>query len=297
MIIMSFFEEYNEIKKIVEDNLCVFIDNINDNRRKKLYESMKYSLLAGGKRFRPVLHLATIKLLGGEMNKFIDSAIALEYIHTYSLIHDDLPSMDNDDFRRGKPTNHKVFGEAVAILSGDALLNTACSILLDKLNNNFEKNILLGCKFIFHASGINGMIAGQVVDIESENINIDTKTLDYIHINKTSKLIRSSILSAAYFMNANKDTIEKLDNYAKKIGLAFQISDDILDVEGDFNNLGKDIGSDISNNKSTFVSLYGIEQSKKILESVMDDAIKEIDKLENSNFLIELARFILNRKL
>lgn len=294
---MSFFEEYNEIKKIVEDNLCVFIDNINDNRRKKLYESMKYSLLAGGKRFRPVLHLATIKLLGGEINKFIDSAIALEYIHTYSLLHDDLPSMDNDDFRRGKPTNHKVFGEAVAILSGDALLNTACSILLDKLNNNFEKNILLGCKFIFHASGINGMIAGQVVDIESENINIDTKTLDYIHINKTSKLIRSSILSAAYFMNANKDIIEKLDNYAKKIGLAFQISDDILDVEGDFNNLGKDIGSDISNNKSTFVSLYGIEQSKKILESVMDDAIKEIDKLENSNFLIELARFILNRKL
>lgn len=294
---MEFKSRYDVTKKIIEQNLLQYIANIFETKQHTLYEAMKYSLLAGGKRFRPVLHLETARLLGGEVNDYIDSACAIEYIHTYSLIHDDLPAMDNDDFRRGKLTNHKVFGEDIAILAGDGLLNTSFEILWNKVKSNPTIPTIKGAQLIVEKSGTNGMIAGQVVDIQSENKQIDIETLLYIHHKKTGALIEASILSVALMMNADMHMIEALKKYALHLGLAFQISDDILDVIGSFESLGKPIGSDVQNQKSTFVTHYGLEQAKQLLEKNVEEAISALDIFSGKEFLEELARYVANRNV
>ena len=262
-------------------------------------KGMEYAILNGGKRLRPFLLFATLELLNENIKKGVKSAIALEMIHSYSLVHDDLPALDNDDYRRGKLTTHKVFGEAEGILIGDSLLTYAFYVLSQK-NLEFlssEQLVNIISKTSEYA-GINGMIGGQMIDIESENKKIDLETLKYIHSHKTGKLIKLPIEIACIIANVEKDKKEVLEEYADLIGLAFQVKDDILDVEGTFEDLGKPVGSDVDLHKATYPSILGMEESKKILNNTVEKA-KEIIKnkfgKEKGKVLISLADFIKNR--
>ena len=262
-------------------------------------KGMEYAILNGGKRLRPFLLFATLELLNQNIEKGVKSAIALEMIHSYSLVHDDLPALDNDDYRRGKLTTHKVFGEAEGILIGDSLLTHAFYVLSQK-NLKFlssEQIVNIISKTSEYA-GINGMIGGQMIDIESENKKIDLETLKYIHSHKTGKLIKLPIEIACIIANVEKDKKEVLEEYANLIGLAFQVKDDILDVEGTFEELGKPVGSDVDLHKATYPSILGMEESKKILNDTVEKA-KEIIKNnfgeEKGKILISLANFIKNR--
>ena len=262
-------------------------------------KGMEYAILNGGKRLRPFLLFATLELLNQNIEKGVKSAIALEMIHSYSLVHDDLPALDNDDYRRGKLTTHKVFGEAEGILIGDSLLTYAFYILSQKNLEflSFEQIVNIISKTSEYA-GINGMIGGQMIDIESENKKIDLETLKYIHSHKTGKLIKLPIEIACIIANVEKDKKEVLEEYANLIGLAFQVKDDILDVEGTFEELGKPVGSDVDLHKATYPSILGMEESKKILNDTVEKA-KEIIKNkfgeEKGKNLISLADFIKNR--
>ena len=262
-------------------------------------KGMEYATLNGGKRLRPFLLFATLELLNENIKKGVKSAIALEMIHSYSLVHDDLPALDNDDYRRGKLTTHKVFGEAEGILIGDSLLTYAFYVLSQK-NLEFlssEQLVNIISKTSEYA-GINGMIGGQMIDIESENKKIGLETLKYIHSHKTGKLIKLPIEIACIIANVEKDKKEVLEEYANLIGLAFQVKDDILDVEGTFEELGKPVGSDVDLHKATYPSILGMEESKKILNDTVEKA-KEIIKNkfgeEKGKNLIFLADFIKNR--
>ena len=262
-------------------------------------KGMEYAVLNGGKRLRPFLLFTTLELLNENINKGVKSAIALEMIHSYSLVHDDLPALDNDDYRRGKLTTHKVFGEAEGILIGDSLLTYAFYVLsqknLELLSSEQIVNIISKTS---EYAGINGMIGGQMIDIESENKKIDLETLKYIHSHKTGKLIKLPIEIACIIANVEKDKREVLEEYADLIGLAFQVKDDILDVEGTFEDLGKPVGSDVDLHKATYPSILGMEESKKILNDTVEKA-KEIIKNkfgeEKGKVLISLADFIKNR--
>ncbi|WP_335978602.1 polyprenyl synthetase family protein [Fusobacterium polymorphum] len=262
-------------------------------------KGMEYAVLNGGKRLRPFLLFATLELLNENINKGVKSAIALEMIHSYSLVHDDLPALDNDDYRRGKLTTHKVFGEAEGILIGDSLLTYAFYVLSQKNLEflSFEQIVNIISKTSEYA-GINGMIGGQMIDIQSENKKIDLETLKYIHSHKTGKLIKLPIEIACIIANVEKDKKEVLEEYANLIGLAFQVKDDILDVEGTFEELGKPVGSDVDLHKATYPSILGMEESKKILNDTVEKA-KEIIKNkfgeEKGKNLISLADFIKNR--
>ena len=263
-------------------------------------KGMEYATLNGGKRLRPFLLFATLELLNENIKKGVKSAIALEMIHSYSLVHDDLPALDNDDYRRGKLTTHKVFGEAEGILIGDSLLTYAFYVLsqknLELLSSEQIVNIISKTS---EYAGINGMIGGQMIDIESENKKIDLETLKYIHSHKTGKLIKLPIEIACIIANLEKDKREVLEEYADLIGLAFQVKDDILDVEGTFEDLGKPVGSDVDLHKATYPSILGMEESKKILNNTVEKA-KEIIKNkfgeETGKILISLADFIKDRK-
>ena len=262
-------------------------------------KGMEYATLNGGKRLRPFLLFATLELLNENIKKGVKSAIALEMIHSYSLVHDDLPALDNDDYRRGKLTTHKVFGEAEGILIGDSLLTYAFYVLsqknLELLSSEQIVNIISKTS---EYAGINGMIGGQMIDIESENKKIGLETLKYIHSHKTGKLIKLPIEIACIIANVEKDKKEVLEEYADLIGLAFQVKDDILDVEGTFEDLGKPVGSDIDLHKATYPSILGMEESKKILNDTVEKA-KEIIKNkfgdEKGKNLISLADFIKDR--
>ena len=262
-------------------------------------KGMEYATLNGGKRLRPFLLFATLELLNENIKKGVKSAIALEMIHSYSLVHDDLPALDNDDYRRGKLTTHKVFGEAEGILIGDSLLTYAFYVLsqknLELLSSEQIVNIISKTS---EYAGINGMIGGQMIDIQSENKKIDLETLKYIHSHKTGKLIKLPIEIACIIANVEKDKKEVLEEYADLIGIAFQVKDDILDVEGTFEELGKPVGSDIDLHKATYPSILGMEESKKILNDTVEKA-KEIIKNkfgeEEGKILISLADFIKNR--
>ncbi|EJU07377.1 polyprenyl synthetase family protein [Fusobacterium hwasookii] len=262
-------------------------------------KGMEYAVLNGGKRLRPFLLFATLELLNQNIEKGVKSAIALEMIHSYSLVHDDLPALDNDDYRRGKLTTHKVFGEAEGILIGDSLLTYAFYVLsqknLELLSSEQIVNIISKTS---EYSGINGMIGGQMIDIQSENKKIDLETLKYIHSHKTGKLIKLPIEIACIIANLEKNKREVLEEYADLIGIAFQVKDDILDVEGNFEDLGKPVGSDIDLHKATYPSILGMEESKKILNDTVEKA-KEIIKNkfgeEKGKILISLADFIKNR--
>ena len=262
-------------------------------------KGMEYAILNGGKRLRPFLLFVTLELLNENINKGVKSAIALEMIHSYSLVHDDLPALDNDDYRRGKLTTHKVFGEAEGILIGDSLLTYAFYVLSQKnLELLSSKQIVNIISKTSEYAGINGMIGGQMIDIESENKKIDLETLKYIHSHKTGKLIKLPIEIACVIANLEKDKREVLEEYADLIGIAFQVKDDILDIEGTFEDLGKPVGSDVDLHKATYPSILGMEESKKILNNTVEKA-KEIIKTkfgdEKGKVLISLADFIKDR--
>lgn len=248
----------------------------------KVKDAMKYSLLAGGKRIRPLLMLRIIQSYDLNYHDYLDAACAIEMIHTYSLIHDDLPGMDNDDLRRGKPTCHKKFDEATAILAGDGLLNEAINVILKATYSNELKISLLSV--LYQASGVNGMILGQALDIEFENKKANREELDLIHHHKTGDLISASMQMGALI--ANIDDLETFKEIGYKIGLAFQIQDDILDVVGNSKVLGKNVGSDIENNKSTYVTLMGVEKSQEVVDCYFNDAITLINKLKINHELI-----------
>ncbi|MGL5755061.1 MAG: polyprenyl synthetase family protein [Paraclostridium sp.] len=266
--------------------------------QKNIFEAMNYSLKAGGKRLRPILTLEACKLVGGNEKDAIPFAVAIEMIHTYSLIHDDLPALDNDDLRRGKPTNHKVYGEAMAILAGDGLLNYAYEIMLrESIGKSDASKYLNAINEIAKASGVDGMIGGQVVDIESEGKLIDMDKLDFIHMNKTAAIIVGCMRAGAIIGGASEQQLENITRYAKNIGLSFQIVDDILDIVGDEAKLGKNVGSDIENDKSTYPSLIGLDESKKIANNLIEEAKLSIGKVnENREFLNGLADYIVARE-
>lgn len=260
---------------------------------KEIAEAMRYSVFAGGKRIRPILVLAACEIVGGNLQNAMKVACSIEFIHTYSLIHDDLPAMDDDDIRRGIPTCHIIYGEALAILAGDALLTYAFELLAECNNVDLIKEISI-------ASGPKGMIAGQVADILAErNQNDKSKELlEYIHHNKTGALIKASVISGGLIGGAmHKQQLQALNSYANHFGLAFQITDDILDLEGDFAELGKKIGSDEKNQKLTYPLLYGIEKSKKM---ALDNVNLACDNLkifgDKAVPLISLAKSLLTRR-
>ncbi|MEH2236652.1 geranylgeranyl diphosphate synthase CrtE [Nostoc sp.] len=263
-----------------------------------LYESMRYSLLAGGKRLRPILCLASCEFAGGTLDMAMPTACALEMIHTFSLIHDDLPAMDNDDYRRGKLTNHKVYGESIAILAGDALLAYAFEFIGVQTQGIPASRIVQVMSKLAHAIAATGLVGGQVVDLQSEGLqNINIETLNFIHSHKTGALLETSVLSGAMLAGANNEVLQRLSRYASYIGLAFQIVDDVLDVIGTQEELGKTPGKDQKAQKVTYPSLWGIEESKRKSQELVDLAKAElIDFGEKAQPLMAIADYITARR-
>jgi geranylgeranyl diphosphate synthase type II len=264
-----------------------------------LHEAMRYSLFAGGKRIRPILALASYEACGGNPKDIVPYATALELIHTYSLIHDDLPSMDNDDLRRGKPTNHKVFGEAMAILAGDALLTEAFLMLSNNLRSSSLKpsDLIKIIREVSLASGVHGMVGGQALDIFSENIEPDKDTLDFIHLHKTAALITASVRMGAILANIKEKKLKALTEYGTGIGLAFQIIDDILDIEGNAEELGKTAGSDIKMKKMTYPALCGTEKSRQKAKDLISYAIDSLKIFSSeADQLRKIAHYLLKRR-
>ncbi|MCP8967046.1 polyprenyl synthetase family protein [Ectobacillus sp. SYSU M60031] len=263
-----------------------------------LKEAMIYSLEAGGKRIRPLLLFATLHAFGREQAAGLATACALEMIHTYSLIHDDLPSMDNDDLRRGKPTNHKVFGEAMAILAGDGLLTYAFQVIAEDAHPLVTARMKLRLlSELAKAAGPEGMVAGQVADMEGERRQLSLAELEAVHVRKTGRLLEFAVLAGAILAEASDEQTEKLLIFARNLGLAFQIRDDILDVEGTEEEIGKPVGSDISNEKSTYVSLLGLEESKAVLQQLTAQAKEAVASLGlQDEFLLAICDVVANRK-
>lgn len=291
---------YDEYKKIVDAHLMDFLPNI-DTKSISLYESMKYSLTAGGKRLRPVLLLAACEFAGGDVYEAIPYACAIEYIHTYSLIHDDLPAMDNDDLRRGLPTNHKVYGEALAILAGDGLLTSAFEAINKDMMLYFDSSEKMTRRInaayeISKGAGCRGMVAGQVSDIEGESYTYSNEMLEYIHLNKTAALIKSAVKAGLYLGRPSKDMLADMEKYAENLGLAYQIADDILDEVGDPDQLGKATGSDKKKNKNTYPSINGVEASVIRLQQLTANAVKAIEKYyDNAEFFRDLVLALASR--
>ena len=272
---MDIKEIITEKADIINKVLRGYTEHEN-NPQSLIYEAMNYSLFAGGKRIRPVIMLLVCDMLSGDENEVMPFACAMEMIHTYSLIHDDLPAMDNDDYRRGKLTNHKKYGEAIAILAGDALLNKAFETVTSAVYKDSSRAIK-AMSVLSKSSGTEGMIGGQTVDIESEGKKISPDELLYLHSLKTGAIIRSSGVIGAIMAGAGDDEIKAVDEYCKNFGIAFQIQDDLLDILGNEEILGKATGSDSANEKTTFVTLYGIEESKKAVDSYTEKACSALD--------------------
>ena len=261
-----------------------------------LAKSMNYSLMAGGKRLRPILIMAAADAVGADGEKFLHLATSIEMIHTYSLIHDDLPAMDNDDYRRGKLTNHKVFGDGIAILAGDALLTMAFEVIADSPNIDTEKKLKV-IKEMSSAAGAEGMVGGQVIDLESEGKHIDMDTLRKMHSAKTGALFCAAIRSGAILGGATDKQLADLTQYARCFGLAFQITDDILDVTGDEASIGKPVGSDEKNHKSTYVTLGSLQSAQELAQKAVNEAKKALaDFGTEADFLRELVDYLIPRK-
>ena len=270
-------------------------DAISALQRTSVVEAMRYSLEAGGKRIRPVLVLEFCKMFGGTEEQAMPAAAAIEMIHTFSLIHDDLPAMDNDDYRRGKLTNHKVFGEALAILAGDALLTMAFEIIATDKNVDAETKVKIITE-MSKAAGAEGMVGGQVIDMQSENKKIDIQTLKQMHAAKTGALFCAAIRSGAILAGADEKQLANLTEYARQFGLAFQITDDVLDVVGDEKTIGKPVGSDEKNHKSTYVTLGSLESAKALAQEAVDKAKASlVDFGENAEFLRALVDYLITR--
>lgn len=276
-------------------------DNISHNNKYSvgLIESMRYSLLAGGKRLRPALIYSSFGIFDSFFDKVTPFAAAVEMLHTYSLIHDDLPAMDDDDLRRGKPTNHKMFNEATAILAGDALLTKAFEVMLnDKVQEDIDHDLMVEAAFkLSIAAGDSGMVAGQFADMRAEGGNFDAESVEYIHMNKTSALIAYSTELGAILGYGNADDKANMKQFGNKIGQAFQIADDIMDLTSTTAEMGKDAGSDVENGKATYPAAYGIDKSQKIADDLIQEAVAILEPYGKATRpLKEIAYFITNRK-
>ncbi len=265
-----------------------------------LHKAMRYSVFAGGKRVRPILMLAACQAVGGDTARAIPAACAMEMIHTYSLIHDDLPAMDNDDFRRGNPTNHKVFGEAIAILAGDGLLTEAFKLISDPrfAEGTPAEARLAVIREIAVCAGSYGMVGGQVVDMESEGKeDIDLPTVQYIHTHKTGALIKAAVVAGAILGGAGERQLAAITRYGEAAGLAFQIADDILDIEGTTEEIGKDAGSDEARGKATYPAVMGLAAAKLEAQAMMDEAMRALEIFgAEADPLREIAQYIVQRK-
>ena len=291
---MGYEEQYKQYVSDIETALQGALP-LRKITERCIYESARYSLLAGGKRVRPVLLLEFATRFGCDKERAMPYALALEMIHTYSLIHDDLPCMDNDSMRRGRPTNHMVYGEAVALLAGDALLNRAYELML----NAAIKDGLNGVKaaaYISRSAGIAGMIGGQGIDLVSENQPVDAFVLTDMYLKKTCALIDAVCVGGALLGGASRDVLNTVSEYADQLGLAFQVVDDILDVEGNEAELGKDVGSDAGNGKSTSVSVFGMEEAKERAKAYSLRAEGRLHSLPSSGFLLWFTRKLLQRR-
>ncbi len=282
----------NELEKYLRKEECP---------EKTLNNSMEYSLMAGGKRLRPILVLATYQLFKEDIEEAMPFAVAIEMVHNFSLIHDDLPEVDNDDFRHGKPTNHKQFNHPTALLAGDGLLNQAYIVLSDEIlysaENQYKENYCEKVRaFNEFSKAVDRMIAGEYLDTELEGKQISKEMLEYIHINKTGALLKLCVRMGAILAGASEKDLKKLTKYAENIGLAFQIKDDILSEEGDPKITGKPVGNDKEMGKCTYVSYYGLDGAKKELEKITQEAIEQLkDYGEKAEFLSQLATYIKNR--
>jgi len=297
---------FDEFRKIVEEGFERYLAP-SDDCPARLRESIRYSVEAGGKRLRPVMVLLACEACGGDPTDAIPAAVAIEFIHTYSLIHDDLPAMDNDDLRRGRPTNHKQFDEATAILAGDGLLTLAFEIVAREIK---PAEVAVACVVdLASAAGIEGMVGGQMADLQGERPEIadaaqagtDDQSrkiaqLEAIHLRKTGRLLRSALTMGGRIAKADKNTIEMLDHFGKCIGLAFQIADDLLDITGDAAKMGKGVRKDAELGKLTYPGLWGLEESRRRARSLIDEACRSIEPLGDRGLRLEaLARFVLER--
>ena len=285
-----------EINKVIQSYLPA-----EEGFAKTMAQAMNYSILAGGKRLRPMLILETLRLFGGEEKLAYPFMAAMEMIHTHSLVHDDLPALDNDDYRRGRLTTHKVYGEAMGVLSGVALLNYAYEVMLTAFDTadtpDCQAHVIQALKVMSHKTGLYGMLGGQSVDVENDGKPMSREMIDYIYENKTSALIEASVMTGAILGGAAEEETAIVEKAAKNIGLAFQIQDDILDVTGDQEVLGKEAGSDEKNQKTTYVTLEGLEKAKKDVEALSVQAIEDLNKLPGNNeFLENLIRILIKRQ-
>ena len=292
--------DFKRYRELLEEHLLDFLPEI-DPKSNILHDSMTYSLNSPGKRLRPSLLLGACEFAGGDIRSAIPYACSIEYIHTYSLIHDDLPAMDNDDLRRGMPTNHKVFGDGVAILAGDALLTTAFETMGKDLLIYFDNPVELKKRIkalyeIAKGSGCRGMITGQIADIEAESKQCSKEMLDYIHVNKTAALIVASIRAGFHLGSGDEQMLRDLTEYAENLGLAFQIADDVLDIIGNEQEMGKKAGVDSERHKSTYPGLYGLDVSIARLNELTEKAIDVLKPYyDNAEFFVELAKELATR--
>ena len=297
---MEFKENLKKYQDIVNNELEKYLRK-EECPEKTLNNSMEYSLMAGGKRLRPILVLATYQLFKEDIEEAMPFAVVIEMVHNFSLIHDDLPEVDNDDFRHGKPTNHKQFNHPTALLAGDGLLNQAYIVLSDEIlysvENQYKENFYSKVKaFNEFTKAVDRMIVGEYLDTELEGQQISKEMLEYIHINKTGALLKSCVRMGAILAEASERDIERLTIYAEKIGLAFQIKDDILSEEGNPEITGKPVGNDKEMGKCTYVSYYGLDGAKQVLNKIIDESIEQLEVYgEKAEFLRQLAIYIKNR--
>jgi len=289
----------SRFESVIQTIVCFDeIDSVSERAKKLISEAMLYSLNAGGKRIRPMLVLELASAYGHESDVAIDFAVAIEMIHTYSLIHDDLPCMDDDDLRRGKPTSHVVYGEDIAVLAGDSLLNMAAEVMLGAIiKAGSAPNYLYAMREILNASGANGMILGQIADIKYHEDAVNVETLDFINFNKTGRLLTAAIISGAYIGGASEDEISILKTIGREIGLLFQIVDDVLDVIGDTEKLGKRTQIDTKNNKMTYPNLLGLDGTYKVIDDLRDSIELKLNELSiDTSFLRRLVDFLVKRE-
>ena len=291
---MEFKEQLKKYQEIINTELEKYLKKENCPE-KRLNEAVEYSLMAGGKRLRAILVLAVYKMFKEDINEAMPYSVAIEMIHNFSLIHDDLPEVDNDDFRHGKPTNHKMFNHPTALLAGDLLFNQAYVVISNDLikSKNTKNKLRVFNEF---SNAVERMICGEYLDTELEGQSISTKMLEYIHENKTGALLKLSVRMGAILADANEEDIDKLSAFADKIGLAFQIKDDILSEEGNPKITGKPVGNDKEHNKCTYVSIFGLQEAKQELEKTIKEAVQIIEIYgEKAEFLKQLAIYIKDR--
>ena len=291
---MNFDQRTKEYREYTEKFLTDYYARFADEPQKTLYESMQYSLLAGGKRLRPIFAYEFCRMCGADWKKAAPFACAVEMIHTYSLIHDDLPAMDNDDFRRGRPTNHKVFGEAMAILAGDALLTDAFTVAtLTEVKSLYAMRDAIGV--LSECAGSNGMVGGQVLDIQAEQRELTEQEVLDIQSRKTGCLINAACALGAIAGGANEKQYDAACQFAASLGLAFQIRDDMLDVIGTQEEMGKGVGTDAA--KNTFVKLYGLEKCEELVQKYTNYAIEALEAFENNEYMVSLAKSLTDRRV